>query len=1061
MKCHECAGFPVLRSQRCAALTAVLFCTAFVLSTGAAAQPEQTARAQARLIDFAAIQRAVQDLSASYPHMQSDLETQWLQIKAYQATWPAVLTGLKNSDPASLARATDLVRLKRDLLLANPLLDFDRLLIVKRGAKKLGLPTNWQGNSDIPSKGYDNEIAVLSNLRAHGRLTPFFRPEGGEYVGDIDLDFDAKRLLFSIPGKHGRWGIFQINTDGTALAPLPLIHEPDVDNYDACYLPSGDIIFNSTAPFVGVPCVTGSSHVTNLYLLKRPEDSIRRLTFEQDHDWCPTVLNNGRVLYLRWEYSDIPHYVSRILFHMNPDGTEQMEFYGSNSYWPNSMFFARPVPNSPTQFVAVIGGHHDVPRMGELILFDVAKGRQEADGVIQRIPGHGKRVTPKILDGLVKDSWPKFLHPYPLSDKYIITACQPTAQSNWGIYLVDVFDNLTLIKDIPGYALLEPIPFRETQRPPRVADKVDTSRKDAVVYLMDVYAGPGLRGVPRGTVKTLRLFTYHFAYHGMGGQTNRIGYDGPWDIKRIMGTVPVEADGSAMFRVPANTPIAVQPLDADGKAIQLMRSWFTAMPGEVLSCVGCHEQQNSTPKPASTLASRKAPADITPWYGPVRGFSFVREVQPVLDAHCVQCHDGSEEALAKHMPDFRPAPPVVSKYGGRFTPAYRHLYSFVRSHTMESDIHLLNPYEFHADSTRLVQMLQAGHHRVALNAQAWDRLITWIDLNTPAHGTWTEIVGQDKVNHQDDRRRQMMARYAGIHDRPEETLAPVVLRTPDPPSGGVAQASETPQRRMASEPIPADVGKRRTLDIGQGIKLHLVRTGLTTWMGETEVTNEQFAQFDPSHDSRLEHGEFLQFSVQERGYLVNGAKQPVVRVSWDRAMAFCDWLSRTTGLSFTLPTEDQWESACRAGTQTPMWFGDLTTDFAPYANLADAAFKKVDTFSPWALPSGAIEELRPAMSTVNDAHRVSAPVASFKPNPWGLYDMHGNAAEWTQSPSTQGAQRRVVRGGSWYDRPKTAHSAFKLSYHKWMGVYDVGFRVVCQDAAMVAEHASYGAKDLD
>jgi len=831
-----------------------------------------------------------------------------------------------------------------------------------------------------------------------------------------------------------------------------LISEPDVDNYDACYLPSGDIIFNSTAPFVGVPCVTGSSHVTNLYLLKRPEDSIRRLTFEQDHDWCPTVLNNGRVLYLRWEYSDIPHFVSRILFHMNPDGTEQMEFYGSNSYWPNSMFFARPIPNSSTQFVAVIGGHHDVPRMGELILFDVAKGRQEADGVIQRIPGYGKKVEPKILDGLVKGSWPKFLHPYPLSQTYFIAACKPTAQSNWGIYLVDTFDNLTLIKEVPGYALLEPLPFRPTPRPLVVPDKTDPARKDAVVYLMDVYAGKGLKDVPRGTVKKLRLFTYHFAYHGMGGQQNRVGYDGPWDIKRIMGTVPVEADGSAMFRVPANTPISVQPLDADGKAIQLMRSWFTAMPGEVLSCVGCHEQQNSTPKPQPTLASRKAPTEIHPWYGPVRGFSFVREVQPVLDAYCVQCHDGSEEAQAKHMPDLRPAPPVVSKYGGRFTPAYRNLYSYVRSHTMESDIHMLDPYEFHSDSTRLVQMLEKGHHDVALSAEAWDRLITWIDLNTPAHGTWTEIVGHEKVDLQRDRRQAMMARYAGIEDKPEETLPAVVLARPDTARTNVSSDTGASERPMPSESGPVDVGKRRVIEIAPGVTLQLVRTGADVWMGNTEVTNEQFAQFDRSHDSRLEHGEFLQFSVKERGYHVNKPKQPVVRVSWNRAMAFCDWLSLKTGMSFTLPTEDQWELACRAGTATPMWFGDLTTDFAAYANLADAAFKKVDTFEPWALPSGAIEELRPAISTVNDAHRVSVPVGSFAPNPWGLYDMHGNVAEWTQSTSAQRPDRKIVRGGSWYDRPQNAHSAFRLSYHKWMGVYDVGFRVICQDPRVAAEN---------
>jgi len=1013
-----------------------------------------TVKVQAQLIDFAALQRATDDLSTRYPHMRNSLEAQLARINEYQTAWPAVLSGLKNADPRALAQARALLSLKRRLLLSNPLLDFDRLLTVKRGKKKLGLPTNWQGNSDLPAKGYDNEIAVLSNLSGASKLTRFYRPTDGEFVGDVDLDFDAGRMLFSMPDKNGRWGVFQIDADGRSLTQLPLINESDVDNYDACYLPSGDIIFNSTAPFVGVPCVTGSSHVTNLYLRKHLDGSIRRLTFEQDHDWCPTVLNNGRVLYLRWEYSDIPHYVSRILFHMNPDGTEQMEFYGSNSYWPNAMFYARPVPDSSSQFVAVIGGHHDVPRMGELILFDTAQGRHEADGVIQRIPGYGKTVQPKILDGLVRASWPKFLHPYPLSGKYVITACQPTAQSSWGIYLVDVFDNLTLIKEVPGYALLEPIPFRPTTRPPEVPEKVDTSRQDAVVYLMDVYTGGGLRDVPRGTIKQLRLFTYHFAYHGMGGQTNRVGYDGPWDIKRIMGTVPVEADGSALFRIPANTPISVQPLDAEGKAVQLMRSWFTAMPGEILSCVGCHERQNSTPQPKPTLASRRQPAEISPWYGPVRGFSFIREVQPVLDAYCVRCHDGTEKALARAMPDLRPAPPVVSKYGGRFTPAYRNLYRYVRSHTMESDIHMLYPYEFHADSTRLVQMLERGHHGVNLSPEAWGRLITWIDLNTPAHGTWTEIVGNEKVDHQHERRRDMMRRYAGIEERPEETSKPALLQAPAlMPTQTVGMPDNNAQPCMIlNGPVPADIGTHRSIDIGPGIQLCLVRTGSNIWMGETEITNEQFAQFDPSHDSRLEHGEFLQFSVLERGYNVNEAKQPVVRISWDRAMAFCEWLSNKTGLDITLPTEAQWELACRAGTQTPLWFGDVKTDFSAFANLADASFKKVDTFAPWSLPSGALEELRPAVSTVNDAHRVSAPVRSFKPNPWGLYDMHGNVAEWTLSSSPRAPQRKIVRGGSWYDRPRNAHSAFRLSYYPWMGVYDVGFRVVCRDVKTVAKN---------
>jgi formylglycine-generating enzyme required for sulfatase activity len=241
------------------------------------------------------------------------------------------------------------------------------------------------------------------------------------------------------------------------------------------------------------------------------------------------------------------------------------------------------------------------------------------------------------------------------------------------------------------------------------------------------------------------------------------------------------------------------------------------------------------------------------------------------------------------------------------------------------------------------------------------------------------------------------------------------------------------------------------------------------WMGTVEVTNQQFARFDPMHDSRLESGDFLQFSVRERGYPVNRPEQPVCRVSWAEAMAFCRWLSERTGQRVTLPTEEQWEWACRAGTDTPLWWGEAGADFAKRANLADKSLRHVDTFG-WGLPSGAVPPWRPAIESVDDGHRVSAPVGSYAPNPWGLHDMHGNVAEWTRSvygESDQGGgtsdeqkekvadgrsspgtghsslvTRRVVRGGSWYDRPRRARSAWRLGYPAWQGVYDVGFRII-------------------
>jgi len=655
----------------------------------------------------------------------------------------------------------------------------------------------------------------------------------------------------------------------------------------------------------------------------------------------------------------------------------------------------------------------------------------------------------------------------------LLVSCTPSPTAPWGIYLADVFDNLLLIKECPGYALLEPIPLRSTPAPPALASRCDPSGKDALVYLADVYAGNGLAGVPRGTVKARRLVTYHFAYHGVGGQVHRIGLDGPWDPKRVIGTVPVEADGSAYFRVPANTPISVQPLDESGQALQLMRSWMTAMPGEVLSCVGCHESQSDGPPSTQTLASFRAPSEIRDWYGPTRGFAFKREVQPVLDRCCVGCHDGTLPPDLRTQPEvYAGAPDPAYDNGSRFSPSYLALRAHVRAPTIESDMHLLTPGEFAADTTRLVQMLRKGHYGVARDAEAWDRLVTWIDLGSPYHGTWHEIVGEEHIRYPRERRRARNVLYAGLDEDPEEAppsvpavLEPVVPPRvaeepmPTPECSGWPFGSEDARDRQASE------GEReRTITLGDGVAIRLCRvpagefvmgdpdgfpderprrvsveTGF--WVGMTEGTNQQYALFDPEHDSRLESGDFLQFSVAERGYPMDEPEQPVVRVSWNDATEFCAWLSERVGMRVSLPTEEQWEYACRAGTASPLWYGDLATDFSGSANLADAALRRMDNYPPWSQPWGAVPEWRPCVATVDDGRRVTAPVGSYGPNAWGLYDVHGNAAEWTRSAYSD--SEMVVRGGSWYDKPARARSGFRVGYRRYRRVFDVGFRVVC------------------
>ena len=1038
----------------------------------------QEAMARIKDIDPTPLRLAIQDLiktnGAKYPRGEEFLRR---LDKVEQAVVEAA--GAKDADQGKLVAAVETFsKLREEALLANPLMDFDKLLLIKRSANNLGLPQNWQGNCSLPRDGFDNEIAVLSPVSPAGALTTLYRPQRRVFVGDVDLHFDADKMLFSSLDAKGRWQVFELGADGKGLTQVTPGDQPEVDNYDPVYLPDERIIFDSTRFFQGVPCVGGADHVANLFTInaKRDPGSIRQLTVEQDHDWCPTLMQDGKVMYTRWEYSDAAHYFSRILFNMNPDGTQQMEMYGSNSYWPNSIFYARPCPGHPTKVVAVISGHHGVPRMGEMILFDPAKGKHEADGVVQRIPGYGKKVEPIIGDAIVDGSWPKFLHPWPLSDKYFLVSCQASPKDEWSLYLVDVFDNMLKLASVPGYALFEPVPFRKTTRPPVIPDKVDVTRKDAVMYIADIYSGPGLAGVPRGSVKNLRIYAYHYAYCGMGGHIN-IGIDGPWDVHRILGTVPVQPDGSAMFRVPANTPLGLQPLDKDGMAMQLMRSWTTAMPGEMLTCVGCHERQSDVAGVAYGSAAGKV-EELKPWRGEARGFSFTREVQPVLDKYCVACHNGTTQVDGQGIPDFRVN--GTAKFQN-FTPSYVALHPYVRRPGPESDLHILAPMEYHADTSELIQMLRKGHGGVKLDAEAWDRLITWIDLNVPDKGTWSEHCKISGDMH--DRRQAMAKAYADLTYDPEAIvptalgdMTPVKPTEPKPkPRADVTapgwpfDAAEANRRQIAAG---EQTGQKTemSLDLGDGVKLDMVlipagefvmgdvngwadeqtltRVAIAKpfWIGKLEITNQQYGKFDTRHDSGFIS--VYKKDHSDRGERVNGPTQPVVRVSWTQAREFCRWLSGRTGAKFDLPTEAQWEYACRAGTATAMNCGDVKADFGRLANFADQRVNSISRGGP---------EWIPGIAGVNDGASVTTSGGRYAPNAWGLRDMHGNAAEWTRTnyrPYPYNANdgredvnddgRKVVRGGSFYDRPQRGRSGFRLDYPSWQRVFNVGFRVACE-----------------
>ena len=459
--------------------------------------------------------------------------------------------------PADLEKLAAAVQrfesLRTEALLANPLLDFERLVFVKRadaGQKTPrprvrgeaanfvgndtigflnGLPINFQGNGYLREIAFDNEIAVLSPVRPDGQLTTLYRPDKPVFVGDLKLHFDADRLLFSSVGSHGRWQIFEVGVDGQGLRQVTRGEESDIDNYDACYLPDERILFASSACFQSVPCERRCDEVANFCVMNPDGSAIRRLCFDQDHNFYPSIMADGRVLYTRWEYTDIAHAFTGRLMTMNPDGTGQRAHYASGSFWPNRIFYARPIPGCPTKFVAIITGHHGTARAGELVVFDVAKGRRLAEGVVQRIPGRGKTVQAVMVDNLVDASWPKFLHPYPLSDKYFLASCQPNPQSPWGLYLVDTFDNLLLLHEEPGCVLFEPVAVRKTPRPPVIPERVDLASREgdrllAGHLLRQRTAGrPPRHGPEAAAVHLPFQLLRHVGYRGLRGHGRPVG----------------------------------------------------------------------------------------------------------------------------------------------------------------------------------------------------------------------------------------------------------------------------------------------------------------------------------------------------------------------------------------------------------------------------------------------------------------------------------------------------------------------------------------------------------
>jgi cytochrome c553 len=396
------------------------------------------------------------------------------------------------------------------------------------------------------------------------------------------------------------------------------------------------------------------------------------------------------------------------------------------------MFQARPIPGSGK--IVFIGAGHHYATGGGLAVYDTRVDNGNSYAAVERLtPDTGFTETDLGRGTQGPGQW--YCAPWPLSETYYLVSYSPLVpqqqksgkanpRNGLGLHLLDRFGNRELIYRDPEIGSVNPIPLRPRPAPPVVASHVNPKQNTGLMMVSDVYEGLG--GPPRGTIKELRIVQIFPNRHI---SRPAVGLSSEENARAILGTVPVEADGSASFEVPANKAIAFQALTADGFAYQTMRSLTYVQPGERISCIGCHERTTTAAANKQPLAFRRPPSKIEP--GPMGGapFSYVRFVQPVWDKHCVSCH-GKGKTEGKIDLTSAPEKSLTRSYLALATKGH------LVPRTI-SGIQISPPAgPISAMNSGLVKLLRKGHHDVKLGDDDWRRVAAWIDLNALFYGSY-------------------------------------------------------------------------------------------------------------------------------------------------------------------------------------------------------------------------------------------------------------------------------------------------------------------------------------
>ena len=554
------------------------------------------------------------------------------------------------------------------------------------------------------------------NLATGKVITLLEDPRGG--VRDPQVHYDGGKVLFAYrKGGTENYLLHEINLDGSGLRQIT---SGEYDDFEPSYLPNGDIVFVSSRCKRWVNCWL--TQVAVLHRCGPNGENVHPISSNNEQDNTPWPLADGRILYTRWEYVDRSQVNFHHLWVANPDGTGQMIWYG-NLHPGITMIDAKPIPGSDKVVASFSPGHGQREHAGAVTIVDPKSGPDAL--------ASAKRISKSD----------QFRDPWAFNEQAFMAALGPA------LVLLDDNGRMQEIYRLPKtdiaaeMELSEPRPVVTRPRETVIPDRVNPGAPTGSLVLADIYEGRNMQGVKRGDIrKLLVLETLPMPIHYTGGM-DPLSYGGTFTLERIVGTVPVETDGSGYLELPAERSFFFVALDENDFSVKRMQSFLTVQPGETTSCIGCHEQRTRTPSSSTALQTAQAlhrpPSRIEPIAGVPDVLDFPRDIQPILDALCVNCH-GYKKTEAGGP---RAGRLVLSGDRG---PMFSHSYYMLTIAGLFKDGRNeprsnYDPRTLGSSASRLLKMLDGSHYDVRATSDQKRMLRLWIETGAAYPGTYAAL----------------------------------------------------------------------------------------------------------------------------------------------------------------------------------------------------------------------------------------------------------------------------------------------------------------------------------